>query len=309
MMKFNSQILFFITVSNILLLTSKTTLASLLPQEHSTVSNQVLISLEFKPPKDPAPKTSVGGGVRGQVQFGLPGGSAPRTSVGGGTRGNVQFGLPGGSAPRTSVGGGTRGNVQLTLPSGNSTPRSSIGGGTRGKTLPLTALVPPNKQGRTVLARPTVFAYLPPVGAETVFFSLQDEDGNFLYSTMLKVSPDGGVVSITLPLTAPALVMDKNYLWYFAPIEPGGVLRPDNYSVTGWIKRVEPTFNQQELASSPVELATKYAETGVWYDTIKVLVDAKRSQPNNKAFVTEWHDLLKQVGLEDIASQPLTEAF
>ncbi|MEH2350873.1 MAG: DUF928 domain-containing protein [Nostoc sp.] len=353
MIKFNSQIFFFIPVSTTLVLTSNTTLASLLPQQNPTVSNQVLISVDFKPPKDPAPKTSVGGGTRGNVQFGLPGGSAPRTSVGGGTRGNVQFGLPGGSAPRTSVGGGTRGNVQfglpggsaprtsvgggtrgnvqfglpggsaprtsvgggtrgnvqLTLPSGNSTPRSSIGGGTRGKTLPLTALVPPTKQGRTVLARPTIFAYLPPVGAETVFFSLQDEDGNPHYSTMLKVSPDGGVVSITLPPTAPALAIDKNYLWYFAPIEPGGVLRPDNYSVTGWIKRVKSTFNQQELASSPVKLATKYAEAGVWYDTLKVLAEAKRSQPNNKDFATEWHDLLKQVGLEDIASQPLTEAF
>ncbi|WP_143874131.1 DUF928 domain-containing protein [Nostoc sp. 'Peltigera malacea cyanobiont' DB3992] len=70
-----------------------------------------------------------------------------------------------------------------------------------------------------------------------------------------------------------------------------------------------PTFNQQELASSPVELATKYAEVGVWYDTLKILAAAKRSQPNNKAFATEWHDLLKQVGLENIASQPLIEAF
>ncbi|WP_414546461.1 DUF928 domain-containing protein, partial [Nostoc sp. CCY0012] len=201
-----------------------------------------------------------------------------------------------------------RGDVQFALP-GGSTPRTSVGGGTRGKTPPLTALVPPTKHGRTVSARPTIFAYLPPIGAETVFFSLQDEDGNPHYSTILKVSPDGGVVSITLPPTAPALVMDKNYLWYFAPIEPGGVLRPDNYSVTGWIKRVEPTFNQQELASSPVELATKYAEAGVWYDTLKILVEAKRSQPNNKVFATEWHDLLKQVGLGNIASEPLAEAF
>ncbi|MBD2510918.1 DUF928 domain-containing protein [Nostoc muscorum FACHB-395] len=332
MVKFNSKIFLFLTINGTLVvLIGNSTLASLLPQENPTVTNQVLISVEFKLPKDAAPKTSVGGGVRGQVQFALPGGSTPKTSVGGGTRGDVQFALPGGSTPKTSVGGGTRGDVQfalpggstpktsvgggtrgdvqLTLPSGNSTPRSSIGGGTRGKTAPLTALVPPTKQGRTVLASPTIFVYLPPVGAETVFFSLQDEDGNPHYSTILKVPPDGGVVSITLPPAAPPLVIDKNYLWYFAPIEPGGILRPDNYSVTGWIKRVKATFNEQELASSPVELATKYAEAGVWYDTLKILAAAKRSQPNNKAFATEWHDLLKQVGLENIASQPLTEAF
>jgi hypothetical protein len=215
----------------------------------------------------------------------------------------------GGSAPRTSVGGGTRGDVQLALPSGGSAPRTSIGGGTRGEIPPLTALVPPTKHGRTVSAHPTIFAYLPPIGAEEVFFSLQDEEGNSHYYTILKVSPDGGVISITLPSTAPALEIGKNYLWYFAPVEPGGILKPDNYAVTGWIKRVEKTFNEQELASSPVKLATKYAEAGVWYDTLKVLAAAKRSEPNNKSFATEWHDLLKQVGLEKITSQPLIEAL
>ncbi|MGJ5633189.1 hypothetical protein, partial [Nostoc sp. CALU 1950] len=99
MLKFNSKIFLFLTINGTLVvLTGNSTLASLLPQENPTVTNQVLISVEFKLPKDAAPKTSVGGGVRGQVQFALPGGSAPRTSVGGGTRGDVQFALPGGSA-------------------------------------------------------------------------------------------------------------------------------------------------------------------------------------------------------------------
>jgi len=290
-----------LTVCSTIALTGNATLANPLPQK-------ILISVEFKLPKDAAPRTSVGGGTRGNVQFALPGGSTPRTSVGGGTRGDVQFTLPGGSAPRTSVGGGTRGDVQFTLPA-TSAPRTSVGGGTRGETIPLTALLPPTQQGRTVSSHPTIFAYLPPIGAEEVFFSLQDEAGNSHYSATLKVPPDGGVVSVTLPPKTPDLVIDKNYLWYFAPIEPGGVLRPDNYAVTGWVKRVKPTFNEQDLAATPVQLATKYAEAGVWYDTLKVLAAAKRSQPHNKTFATEWHDLLKQVGLEKIASEPLIEAL
>jgi Domain of Unknown Function (DUF928) len=119
------------------------------------------------------------------------------------------------------------------------------------------------------------------------------------------VPPEGGTIAITLPPEAPALPIGKNYLWYFAPIEPGGILRPDNYAVTGWVKRVESTVNEQGFASSPVELATAYAKAGIWYDTLKVLAEAKRAVPDNKTFVKEWQDLLKQVGLEAIASQPL----
>ncbi len=217
----------------------------------------------------------------------------------------VQFQLPEDAVPQTSIGGASRGKVQFTPP-GSATPSTSVGAGSRGNQFPLlTALLPPTKQGNTVSPRPTIFVYLPPIGAEEVFFSLQDEEGNPFYYTTLKVSPDGGTIGITLPKEAPELEIGKNYLWYLAPIEPGGILKPDNYAVVGWIKRVESTVNEEALASSPVALATQYAKAGVWYDTLKVLAKAKQSQPDNEAFATEWHDLLKQVGLEEIASQPL----
>jgi len=222
-------------------------------------------------------------------------------------RANVQFALPSGATPRTSVGGGVRANVQFALPSG-ATPRTSVGAGVRGEEHPeLTTLVPPTKQGHTVSARPTIFVYLPPIGAEEGVLSLQDEEGNPFYKVTVKVPASGGTIAIKLPAEAPELPIGKNYLWYFAPIEPGGMLRPDNYAVVGWVKRVESTVNEQALASSPVELATAYAKAGIWYDTLKVLADAQRSQPDNQTFVKEWGDLLKQVGLEAIASQPLAD--
>jgi hypothetical protein len=191
------------------------------------------------------------------MQFALPGDAVPKTSVGGGVRGNVQFTLPSGATPRTSVKGGVRGNVQFTLPSG-ATPRTSVGAGVRGEEHPeLTALVPPTKQGHTVSARPTIFVYLPPIGAEEAFLSLQDEEGNPFYKVTVKVPASGGTIAITLPAEAPELPIGKNYLCYFAPIEPGGMLRPDNYAL------VASTVNEQALASSPVELATAYAKAGI----------------------------------------------
>ncbi|MEQ9621267.1 DUF928 domain-containing protein [Coleofasciculus chthonoplastes] len=287
--------------------------------------------VQFALPGGSAPRSGVAGGTRGDVQFALPGGSAPRSGVAGGTRGEVELTLPGGAAPRSGVAGGTRGEVELSLPSDAKNPYTSSGGGIRGDVelfLPnqdsvpevlgalateakpvndipvLTALVPPTKHGRTVSPRPTIYVYLPPIGAQEVFFSIQDEAGNSHYHTILNVSPQGGVMAITLPPDTPGLEIDKNYLWYFAPIEPGGILRPDNYAVTGWIKRVENTVNEQEFVGSPVKLATKYAEAGIWYDTLQVLVEAQQSEPKNETYSTEWHDLLEQVDLEAIASQP-----
>jgi hypothetical protein len=247
-----------------------------------------------------------GGSVRGDREFGLPGDATPNSSFGGGLTGDLSFTPPKDEGqPQETVGAAGRGNVQVVLPAGTATPGSTIGDGVTGELATLTALLPSTKHGLTVSARPTIYAYLPPIGAQTVFFSLQDEEGNFHYHTTLEVAGDGGVLSITLPAEAAALELGKNYLWYLAPIERDGILRPDNYAVTGWVKRVDAMVNQSELADSPVTLATEYAQAGIWYETLKVLVEAQRSEPDNQTLAEEWHDLLEQVGLEAIASEPI----
>ncbi|MDY6785675.1 MAG: DUF928 domain-containing protein [Cyanobacteriota bacterium] len=274
----------------------------------SSIGGGVRGNTQFSLPNGGRPRSSIGGGVRGDTQFALPSGGAPRSSIGGGVRGDTQFSLPSGGAPRSSVGGGVRGDAQFALPGGGA-PRSSVGGGVRGEEIPqLTALVPPTQQGNTISARPTIFAYLPPIGAQEVFFSLQDEEGNSFYHATLSVPAQGGAIAVSLPPDAPELEIGKNYLWYFAPLAPEGILRPDNYAVVGWVTRVEAAADLQASSLSPVELATEYARQGLWYDTLKVLADARQSQPENSTLATEWEDLLKQVGLEAIATQPLAIA-
>jgi Domain of Unknown Function (DUF928) len=282
MTQFMSHFLVSTTVAGVLIFSANVATANSLSQQQETLKNQTLISLQFRLPGDPAPKTNVSGGVRGNVQFGLPGDAKPKNTVSGGVRGSVQFGLP----------------------SDKTKPNTSVSGGVRGNSPELTALVPSTQLGRTASAHPTIFAYLPPLGVEEVFFSIQDEAGNPHYHGMVKVSPEGGIIRVTLPENAPELIIGTNYLWYFAPIQPGEILRPDNYAVTGWIKRVETTVNAQQL--SPVELATEYAKEGIWYDTLKVLSDAKLANPSDTNVATEWQELLEQVGLDAIAFQPLS---
>ncbi|AFY84044.1 DUF928 domain-containing protein [Oscillatoria acuminata] len=259
------------------------------PVQAESVKVPTLISLQFRPPGDPTPATSVGGGTRGNVRFAPPGEAAPASSVGGGTRGNVRFAPPGEAAPLTSVSGGSRGE------------EGSLSPGAQG--LEAIALLPATQHGRTISARPTFFVYVPPTATEKVFFSIQDQDGNHHYQTTLEINGGGSIVSFTLPETAPELEIDKDYLWFFVPLDVSGRLQPDSYSVTGWVKRVEALPTEGDLEA--LSLATAYAEAGVWYDTLTTLAVAQINQPDNLTLAEEWRSLLGQVGLEAIASSPV----
>lgn len=269
--------------------------------------NPSISALRFESPDDSAPKSSIGGGVRGSVQFTAPDDSAtPNSSIGGGVRGGVRFSPPGESAPKSSIGGGIRGDVQFSVPD-DAAPRTSESGGVRGdENPPLTALLPTTQTGRTISARPTFFVYVPPTTSDRAFFSIQDEEGNDVYQTTLAISGEGGTISIALPEDAPELEIGKNYLWMFAPIQPDGILRPDNPSAIGWVKRVEPTFDADRIGTlPPIERATEYAKAGIWYDTLDILVSAQLEQPQHSTLASEWQDLLAQVGLEQVATQPI----
>jgi Domain of Unknown Function (DUF928) len=202
-----------------------------------------------------------------------------------------------------------RGDVEFDLP-GEAAPRNSESGGVRGaNALPVTALLPDTHNGRTASPHPTFFVYVPPTVPTQAFFSLQDEEGNPIYHTWLSLSGQGGTIAIALPEDAPELEVGKNYLWMFAPIKPGNILRPDNFNVVGWVKRVESVISSDNTAQSPIEQATKYAKAGIWYDTLAVLASAQLEQPANETLASEWQDLLAQVGLEKVAVEPMAQQF
>ncbi len=296
----------------------------------NTVGGGVRGSVNFTSPTGEAPRRRVGGGVRGDVNFAAPGEGSPRNTSSGGIRGDVNFAAPGEGSPRNtssggirgdvnfeSVGtpapvntssGGVRGDVNFEAPGSNTTSQTASGG-VRGEDLAkVIPLLPTNSYGRTVSGRPTFLVYLPPTASQEVFFSLQDADRNHHYQKTFKISGQGGIVEITLPADAPELEIGKEYVWFFAPISPDGILQPDNYSVTGWVKRVEsPVPNDQVSSLTPIKLAIIYAQEGIWYDTLAILSAAKLAQPDDVTLASEWKDLLQQVGLEAIANQPLAE--
>ncbi|MDY6936326.1 MAG: DUF928 domain-containing protein [Cyanobacteriota bacterium] len=291
------------------------------------ISHAANARIQFSPPNDPTPQNTTGGGVRGQVRFQTPGDAAPGDTTGGGVRGDIGFQAPGDAAPGDTTGGGVRGDIGFQAPGdaspddstgggvrgdvgfqapGDASPDDSTGGGVRGDELvEVIPLLPSTQYGRTIAARPTIMVYVPEtVEGQKAFFSLQDEQRNHHYQMTLELSGEGGVLLITLPEDAPELEVGKNYVWFFAPIQSDGILRPDNYDVVGWVKRVESPVAIDRTVD-PIETAIELAESGIWYDTLSLVAQAKQNQPQNATYASEWHDLLEQVGLQSVASRSI----
>ncbi|NJR52564.1 MAG: DUF928 domain-containing protein [Leptolyngbyaceae cyanobacterium CSU_1_3] len=160
------------------------------------------------------------------------------------------------------------------------------GGGSRGECRPysdISPLVPQSNWGRTTIDRPTLWFHAPQGLASGVAIEwvLRDDANQPLYKTTFrtpKTSP--GVVSLSLPATAPPLRVSQTYRWtvfiYCNPEEPDQPV-----TLRGRIQRVAPSAKlQAQLATSTdaLERATLYASDGIWHDALTTLGLQLRSQ-------------------------------
>lgn len=188
-------------------------------------------------------------------------------------------------------------------------PESTAGGGTRGEIAscsqgetPLTALMPTrNNIGKTAAAKPTFFVYVPKTTAAKAEFLVVDSEGNDVYEKTFELHNTTGIVKLNLPKTAPDLEIGKEYEWQFAIVCDPEDREADEF-IQGEIERAELS---QELKTKidraePLDRAKLYAGERIWNDTLAILAELRSS--NEK----EWKELLKSVGLEAIASAPLT---
>ena len=204
--------------------------------------------------------------------------------------------------------------VSVTFePPNEGKPDNTAGGASRGNGCPLEVrtvggcvipLVPSSKNGLTVAERPTFFIYIPETSAKEIFFSLVGENSLNRYQTKIPINGKSGIISYKIPDNAPALEVGKNYKWTFIIVGPEGI-RPDSPGIKGEIQRVKPnaTLTSQLQNKSLVERASLYGKNGIWYDTIASLAEAIKLQPNDSKLTVAWQNLLKSVGLEEIATK------
>jgi Domain of Unknown Function (DUF928) len=200
----------------------------------------------------------------------------------------VTFRPPGDRAPKTSSGAASRN------PSGcgfNEQANKSL----------VTPLLPKTNIGLTMLEHPAIFVYVPQTNAQKALFSIQDENSNHVYQSSLNLLQKPGVMEIKLPTETPGLKVGKNYKWSLVMICTAD-LEPDSPFVSGWVRRVETSG---KVNSPTLESASALAQTGIWYDTLSILAQMRRNQPNNQAVSTSWQELLESVELNAIANEPL----
>jgi hypothetical protein len=171
-----------------------------------------------------------------------------------------------------------------------------------------TALVPKNKTARTVSDYPTFFFYLPQPNAELAEFILKDENGNLIYEQALTIKNLSGVISVSIPANTnvPPLEVGKKYTWVFSLVcDPED--RSGDQLESGVVRRVELSADiLRELENAdPRRKTFIYAENGIWQEALSNLAVARRANPNNPVFQTDWESLLDSVTLGEIAKEPI----
>jgi hypothetical protein len=204
---------------------------------------------------------------------------------------SVTFQPPAGNAPSNTRGAAARGSITC-LEGQQSGPQQ------------VTLLLPASNQGLTTSERPSFFAYLPKTSAQSVFFSLENQQGQTQYQTMVPIRGDAGILQVNLPQSVAPLEMNQGYRWGIALL-CSGKLKPDSPFVSGWVKRVASTADVANgQKASKLELASAYGAQGIWFDMLMALADSPSKSTKNLASCSDWQNLLRSSGLEAIATAP-----
>jgi hypothetical protein len=179
---------------------------------------------------------------------------------------------------------------------------------------PITAITPgedtSNKSflGFTVAKYPIFWVYLPPLpeNISTGEFILQDEKNNDIWRTTFTL-PKSGMMGIPLPRKPQyALKINNQYRWYFKvnclPSE-----KPEYIFVDAWVQRMAFTPQLQRQLQQTSQKYTVYRANNLWYDSLSDMAQLRRKYPNNQAIAQIWHNLLKDVGLEELAGASIGE--
>jgi len=211
-------------------------------------------------------------------------------------------------APTVTVGGGRR-NDGKCLQERKDSEQSAA-------TKPLDQLLTPvlpspfTDLQLTVSAHPTFLVYVPQTSAKAVELTLlardKDKGEEPIYQTSVNLTGTPGIVSITLPATAPDLEMGKDYKWIVALACQAGGPTPNDPFVEALIRRIQPDSALSQLAQAkPLDRVALYAKSGTWYDALANLAELRKAQPNDAEVASAWKELMQGAGLEAIANAPL----
>ncbi|HEY9674760.1 MAG TPA: DUF928 domain-containing protein [Waterburya sp.] len=162
----------------------------------------------------------------------------------------------------------------------------------------LTALVPEKgNQGLTTAEYPVLWFYIPYASEDihSIEFSLHDRDEKTtLYRASLQLLKTPGVMSIPLPPSPKhSLKLNQSYHWRLIVNCDPNANSENVLELDGWVTRVQP---------SPRLVGV------IWYDELTNRAKRYLSEPQNTEVKKAWAELLKAVGLEELAQAPLVSS-
>lgn len=211
---------------------------------------------------------------------------------------------PGEKPPEDTEGGGSRDDS-------NSCDRDIANRGTKsaGDCSTLTAIAPLDYDGLTTVSHPTFWIDLPDSAQQAILLVKEGSNSNWHQlathsQQSINVAGKAGIIGIKLAQDAPALEIGKNYQWVVTLVCSDRP-HPNDPLVAAGIKRVAESQITMNVPSTSTQLdrASLYAEKGVWYDALAILVGSKSS-------LSDWNNIwikyLQSGGLaDDIARKPI----
>ncbi|MGL5082301.1 MAG: DUF928 domain-containing protein [Microcoleaceae cyanobacterium] len=217
--------------------------------------------------------------------------------------------------------------MQFTEPdmTGRGRPGNRKGGGSRGPCAVdprgLIALVPNDGRGLTVSGHPT-FWFRVPFRSEnyhSIEFQLNEisnssQKPSLIYeTTQLATQIQPGILRIILPKTVRELEIEPKYYEWSLTLhctDPAQVQNddPSMVQIYGAIVRVppDPTLAQEvQQATTERDRAAIYANHSLWFDSLTLLGNLNLTTPG--AATLDWQQLLTQVGLAEIGTEPITD--
>jgi hypothetical protein len=172
----------------------------------------------------------------------------------------------------------------------------------------ITALIPKTNWGNTLAKRPKFWFHIPyKQGRLTLILRNKTKSMQANYQVM----NGGGIMGFPVPETLPALKVDESYYYkvYFS-CNPKN--QPSKTGIQGIVNRVPMNEVLQTKLSSATSIKEKiylYANQGLWYEAITVLIESRSSGSIDKELEEYWSGLLSDsdVDLENFISEPTIE--
>jgi hypothetical protein len=165
----------------------------------------------------------------------------------------------------------------------------------------LVALVPVQNPVLTASTHPTLLFYVSDAandireGKSSIF---TQDNKTRVYETRFTLPQAPGIISIRLPESAKVNLQEgEPYQWYFKLYCQGAADSRADLDVNGWIQRVALTPERQQLIRSNTP--------DIWYDALANLAQNIRSRPQDPVLQQRWTGLLKSIGMEQLAQQPI----